>query len=73
MLQQMRVFMMAFMIEISIKINKGLNFVQINPTNDLYKKIDHFIYYKWLLKFIKMIKITKVDVAPWNDWNGGNY
>jgi hypothetical protein len=53
---------MGFMIEILIKIDKGLNFVQLNLTNHLYKKFDHFIYYK-LLKFNKMIKISKVDVA----------
>ncbi len=68
----MCVFIMGFMIEILIKIDKGLNFVQLNLTNHLYKKFDHFIYYK-LLKFNKMIKISKVDVALWNDWNDKNY
>jgi len=38
--------MMVFMIEISVKIDKGLNFVQLNLTNHLYEKFDHFIYYK---------------------------
>lgn len=54
----MRVFMLNFMIEISIKIKYGQNYLQLDQTNCLCQNLT-ILKLKCPYKMIKMTKITR--------------